>query len=309
MAAEIENQTLAVSTPKISKYGRLGGYLAPSYGTPISSVRALILSYPGQGKTFLYQGCSDAFIFNLDESRTVNPKPRATVWPVMSPSGETIGDEGKVVVLTWEHIVAKIEILKTMAKANEPRPRTVVIDSVSAMIRLLINYVLRKSGKASWKDIHGQTAWGEVYDIVAATMSTLSAHGYGVHYLGHLKQVQIPIADGETLIRPEMTISDALYGRLHDMLDFVGMLSSQTELVDQEVETTLNIRGAIRVDKKTVKVPVRTRFITTRDKDLQDVLKERTFNPLPDIIRLDSQDPWGSLSRAYEEADAPKPLA
>lgn len=301
----LAHQSLANgATTAQSKYGRLGGGTAINVAAPLGSVNAILFGYPGEGKSSLYQSHSDAFIFNLDESRIVTSDCQATIWPFINERGQVIGDNNTPVVTTWEMVENKIKVLQDLALKNESRPQTVVFDSVSSMIRLLMPYIIKKGGKTAWRDLHGQTAWDELYNTIVTTMTSLRSYGYGVHYVIHLKQVKIPQGDNNVVIRPEPQVSDALWHRIYPIVEFSGHLLSETDLVPVVEEQTITLRGQTTVEKRTVNKPVRVRYLSVTTRELLPYLKSRTFRPLPDRIPLPATGTWTALDRVYREADS-----
>jgi len=300
----LQHQSLASGITTVqSKYGRLGGGTAIKVAAPLGAINAVIFGYPGEGKSALYQSHPDAFIFNLDESRIVTKDCRATIWPYINERGQVIGDNEKAVVTTWDMVMEKIALLKELALKNETRPQTVAFDSISSMIRLLMPYIIKKGGKTAWRDLHGQTAWDELYTTVVNTMTELRSYGYGVHYILHLKQVKIPQGENSVIIRPEPQISDALWHRIYPIVEFSGHLLSETELVDTIEEVPVTLKGQTTIERRTVKKPVRARSLSVTTRELLPYLKSRTFSPLPERIPLPDVGTWTALDTVYRQAD------
>jgi hypothetical protein len=89
----------------------------------------------------------DAFVINLDLSSTVSPTPSVQCGPALVLMVRPMDIDGKPLILTWDHVEAKIKQLCDMAKNGDERPSMVVIDTMIPMIRLLEPWAARQMGE------------------------------------------------------------------------------------------------------------------------------------------------------------------
>jgi hypothetical protein len=298
-------QTLTAGTTIASKYGRLGGRVGKMVAPPWA-IMAFLIGFPKTGKSAFLQSYEDAFIFNLDCSSTTTETPKAALFPWIGPEGRPTGDDGNPVALDWgEHVLPKINILIELAKNREPRPRLVAFDSLTACVSLLQKYVVKHSVPlglsrevaAQWRDLHGPAAWDAVYGIVADTMVTLHAHGYGVYIVGHITNAKIPLGEDKYKIQPELTITDRFYSRLFPYFEMVAAVTVRevTEVLEREIKAV--IRGVEKVEKRKETINVSKRFLSVDDTDLQGLLGRRV--KIPGSIELPPLDAWKTFEKVY----------
>ena len=288
-----------------SRYGELGGFQSRMFASPVG-VRGFIAGLPGSGKSSFFQTCPDAFIFNLDLSSTAIPiidgkipEPKAVSWPGISYEGHSLDDNGQPFVLTWPAVRAKIDLLCRLAKENKPRPRLVVVDSLTACVRLLREWMpgqaaalgIAGEAKDTWKQLDGRAAWDILYDLVVGIMERLSSHGYGFYFVGHVINAKIPLGEDRFVFKPELTITDGFWKRLYDKFELVLLCEKKQEpvMIPDPRDPRRKIAGTV----------TRT-YLTTGGVELSGLTKTRV---LLDAIPLEpADDAWNVFRTAYEKA-------
>ena len=224
-------QTLASGRPPSARYPSLGGTSGVSLVSPPERNMTLFAGYPNCGKSIFCASNPDAFIINLDKSSFKDP-PKATIWPFMTPEGVFTTDGTTPFILTYDHIVTLIDKLKGLASGNQPRPRTIIFDSLGSLIPLMQQWAAKQFGKTAWKEIDGRAGWGLIYDTIASQMNDLHNHGYGVIYTAHLVDSTKKIAEDVVQVVTEINLSEALYNhRLLSLFEFVAIIEKQPVMV------------------------------------------------------------------------------
>lgn len=310
-------QTLTSGLTYTQKYAGLGGYEGRQIAPPTRCIMFL-LGLPGSGKSAFVQQIPDSYLLNLEGASTTAPHPKCVTFPGLSPEGRVLGDDGKEVVLRWELFQQKLDLLKRLSRENKPRPTTIIFDSITAMIRLLKEWVppnakalgLAKEAASEWKELHGPAAYDTLYDMVCRTFRDLRNHGYGVVIIGHVVKSKVPI--GENLIRDDVDLSgigDGLWKRLHDLFELSIAITTAQAVEFREVPpATQMISGVLTVVEKAKRIPisVRKHYLTVADVRLEGLTKSRVT--LPERIDLPKEGAWEVFEEAYTKAmfDAPK---
>lgn len=294
-------QELAVGKTVKQKYENLG-FHAVKMVSPPGRLFGLLVGMPGVGKSCFVQSHPDAFIINTDLSSTTNDTPSACIWPGMDPEGRPCspGTSGGTIpmVLTWEGVLQKKKQLIEMAEKNQPRPETIIVDSLGPALALVKDYVTKKMGKNEWKELDGRRAWDDVYEQLVRFPAELRQHGYGFFYVCHLVNAKIPLGDDRYVIRPELTITDNFYKRLFPLFELVAAfecdMGTRTEMVQQK-----NADGSPG-PKRPRQTKYREHFITLNDESLAGITKCRVN--LPDRIELPEADAWSFFEEQYLKA-------
>lgn len=312
---------------------RLSASTSPTRADP-GSVMGILLSPPGVGKTSLFATHPSCFHLNLDITSIPHHAPTMQSWPTVNEAGRPTGSDGKPIVLTWDGVLERVGTLLQMAETNQPRPQTILIDSMAAAMRLLREHCIThanrlnlKSGPVNaWKDLDGRAAWDFVYEEIVNVTQRLKHAGYGVWWTLHLMPETITNDDGTAQRRMSLNITDNFWKRLHDMMEIVMFIDRTSVTIKETRDEHPMIRGKLDTSK-VVKVPVaeydkpvyRLHF---HKASLSGYIKTRA--PLPPSIELESLpltfeedgktpalwtpgDGWGTFSEAY--ADAMKKLA
>lgn len=291
------NQTLASGTTIASKYGRLGGRVGSSVAHP-AGIMALIAGVPGCGKSAFLQTHPDGYIFNLDESSTTAPKPTAARWPDVSEDGRPINDDGSPCFLDWGQVDQKVKVLLDMARKGENRPRTIILDSLTAAIRLLVKWVpsqavalgIASENKATFKELHGPAAWDAIYTILVDTMVTLHSHGYGVYYVSHVVNAKVPLGDDQFVFRPELTVTDGFYKRIFNVFEMVAVVAKEVVPVQKPDPRFPNTTKTVSVNEEKV-------VLVTSDAKLNEIIKYRVR--IPGKVELPLGQGWAAFETAY----------
>ena len=303
----MSEQTLAAGQPLAAKYGKLGGHRGRMLAPP-AKIAAFIFSLPGDGKTAFAESHEGGFIFNLDGTSTTNPNPLATTWPgVSGTNGSLIDDAGNNMVLQYEGVIEKINILKELAKNNQPRPETIFFDSLSAWVRLLTYYIGRNAKTLSiaqdndkdWKSLHGPSAWDMLYNIVVDTIADLKNHGYGVYVLAHIVKNKIPIGENMFAQGYEFTITDNFWKRLYAIFELSAVLAVETIPVTSVETVTQDYKGKPLTTTKQVTKNVRKHYLCVNRSDLEGMAKGRVNF---DKIELPATGAWEAFVTAYRTA-------
>ena len=296
------DQELAVGKTIKQKYGDLG-FHATSMVSPPGKLFGLLVGMPGAGKSCFVQSHHEAFILNTDLSSTTNKEPKACIWPGMDTEGRPCspgtGGSGTIpMVLNWKGILEKKKQVIEMAENNQPRPETIVMDSLGPALALVKQYVTEKMGKKEWKELDGRRAWDDVYEELVRFPADLRQHGYGFFYVCHLVNAKIPLGDDRYVIRPELTITDNFYKRLFPLFELVAAfecdMGSKTEMV---VQTN---KDGTPGPKRPRSIKYKEHFITVNDESLAGITKCRVG--LPDRIQLPEIDAWSFFEEKYLSA-------
>lgn len=282
---------------------------------PPSLITGCLLGYAGTGKTNLMLTNPDAFVFNLDMSSTTTADVKATMWPGINAAGEIIDTDDKPLHLQWERAEEIIEVLKGLPVNN--RPKTVCFDSLSAVIRLLKEYIPRNAQKhkihgsnvTEWNYLHGPSAWDWVYTRVEKLVVELASAGYGVWFIGHIAEKEKTIGEGDNALKvsePSLVQTDNFWARILDMFEYVGVL--QRERIKTTVTPPLEEYTDPKTgQKKTRQPPARAhsyeaRVLYTKELNVRrGLMKERVDLPKIEIPPVGG---WGVFTAEYQKAIA-----
>lgn len=299
------SQTLAHGTPIQNRWGALGGHTG-SMVAPPEKITAFIFGLPGEGKSAFLQTHPDAFVFNLDTSSTTTPNPQATMFPGISgTTGQLLDDSNGAISFTYDHVRAKEDILFQLAASNSPRPSTIVYDSLSAWVALLIQWIpinavklgIASEPKSDWKQLHGPAAWDTLYSIITTTITKLKAAGYGVYVVGHVVNAKIPLEENRFVIKPELTITDGFWKRLYYLFELSALVFAEkaSESYEDIQYSTLNGQKKEQRIKRTREV--KRHYLTVAKLELEGLAKSRV--KLPERIELPLDTGWSAFRNAY----------
>lgn len=235
-------QTLASGAPADSaKYGSFGVRGFREVGDPAKSVMMLV-GQAGAGKTSFYLGHAGALILNFDGhsvplASPTMPPPLCSFWPVVDNHGQYLDENMKPILLTWDRIEAKLDRLREAAKRNEPRPETIVFDSLAGTLALRRGAIAKTMGFKDFTAIDNarkrQKAYGDAYDSWAADLFELHQLGYGVAINAQLnvERVEDPQTN-EVKIVVGHNLPDKLYMRISSQLEYFGTIEARMETVN-----------------------------------------------------------------------------
>lgn len=297
------HQKVAAGTPPAGRWARLGFGAVP-VSFDLSSMFGMLVGEQNSGKSYLVQSNPDAFIINADDSPVVNPKGQACIWPARDTNGRIIDLDGRPMVLTWESIERKKQLLVEMAKAGDDRPRTIVLDTLFPVIRLLKQHVTQSYGKAFFEDLHGPMAYERIYGMLIEFALSLRQHGYGVWYVAHTVKKWVPVTEASNVQEIRLSMSEGLQERLSKTVEMIAPIRAVTTLESYEEDQTVEVGGR-RVSRKVTRTrPVIRRTIVFNDPAYSHLVRTRTLRPMPDVP-LDEGNPWEAFSRAFKSAVEP----
>ena len=265
---------------------------------PPERLFGLICGLPGEGKSQFIQSHPDAWVCNMDCTSTLGD-PHACVWPGINPQGQPIDVDGQPLVLTWEAVMTKVELLCQLSKQNQPRPATVFFDSLGTWIPVLKDYITRSNDKKDWREMDGRRSWDQLYDMVIDTCLTLRRYGYGVYIICHVVNAKIPLGDDKYVFKPELTITDGFYKRLYPLFEMVAAISSEWVTEQREIAQPPIIReGKTVVLKPKVVTETRKKYIFSVDSEsLAGITKHRV--KMPSEFELPEDNGWAVFVTNY----------
>jgi hypothetical protein len=295
-------QTLGAGQTSAQKFGNFG-IANKRMIVPPSRLLGMIVGFPGKGKTSLFRDHAGALIINVDMSSTPYPKPESPppacgFFPAMDERGGfTDPATGKVVTVDWATVMDLKKRLIEASVENKPRPETIVLDSLSASIRLAMEWVVKERGKTSWKEIDGRQGYEDAYASVVRLGIDLRAAGYGFYYIAHLVDKKIPIGPDLYSKEIELAMGDGLYSRLNPTLELLAAVEEKTvsytrldKVFIKELNTTV---------ENPVEITEKKRFLTVNNEGLNRVIKHRVR--LPGQVELGENTAWADFSKAYRD--------
>lgn len=305
--------TLAHGQTVQQKWGRLGGFTGPQILDP-ALMSAFVFGLPDSGKSAFLQSNPDAWINNFDGSSTTAADPVAVRWPGVDPSTSMmIGDDGRPMVLTYEKVMEKDKLLIELATSGQPRPKTIVDDSLSTLLPLVRDYVVRKSTSLgiskdpveNWRQLHGPAAYDAAYEIVVNRIQSLKNAGYGVWLIGHMALEKIPIGEDRFVQAFGFTFGDGLWKRLFPLFEFSACVVAEDTTEMTTTEEEIEMRPGVKVKKtRQVPNPVRKVRVVTKRHDIKGMTKSRTNF---DQFELPRKGAWAAFAAAYRRASEPAP--
>lgn len=279
------------------------GFAAADHHYPLKKVFGMVVGEQNSGKTFLFQSCPDAFILNLDASSTVNANAKATTWPGIDKDGELVDVGGtRILSMTWEMTLKKIEQLVLLAKNNADRPSMVVFDTMNPMYRMVVDYISTTVLKCSWDEYTGYDKWSKVNNEILRVARLLRQSGYGVWFIAHLTREWAEIRQEEEY---KLAIPKSLREALSKEVELIAPVF--TKSLTKQVETTVKgiklPNGKQAPDRKIFKPQIFfERTINFDDPRTMGLVRRRTLNPIPPI-ELQADNPWTSFEEAYDAAN------
>lgn len=294
-----DQHTLSHGEPAHSKYAVLGTPVSKAR-VPFEHLRGLVVGKGGSGKSFLMQSCPTALILNFDGSACVNQRSQALMWPTPGPDGRTYDADGKPIFLSWEHVLQKKKVLEDLAKEGRPRPTTIALDTLPAMLSLMKDFVARRYEKASFEDL-GITGAAQVNKMVSDLIKDLHNHGYGVFLVTHLINRKVPLNESQFVDEFSLNMSDGMFKGTWGAFDVsIPIVSRVVKKEVTEQVPTPGRPGSFITRTRTESV--REFVATMADSRLDGVTKMRTLHPLSEVV-LPSENAWAALSAAYEAAN------
>lgn len=218
-------QKLASGNATLARFANYGAYSGESTKKP-EQLFAVLMSFPGTGKSTFLESAGDMLRLDLDRAGTSSPADNIKAITVLKADDPAWG---------WDTVVSLVNDLCAMAKSNTPgRPKMVALDTVDSLVSLAVSHVLdlyQKKARASnttvpesFHDLNGQAAWGKVYDSIILLIKNLRQAGYGVWLTSNLKEIFVKGTE-DTQIRWDRSIPNGLWARIIGELDLVGVIS------------------------------------------------------------------------------------
>lgn len=179
-------------TPTASWHGKLNVTLAQgSY--PLSKMLGVLAGQQNAGKTHLASSHPNGLILNLDCSGSVHPSRTTPQWPNVDPVSGNVLDAQAPMNLRWHDVLRMRDKLVAMAKAGEPRPDTVFVDTLPKALALIKDWMYDESKlveggvRKTFDDYQGQNKWDAVTTTLFSQLIYPLRHaGYGVWLMVHL---------------------------------------------------------------------------------------------------------------------------
>lgn len=290
-------QTVEVGKLPQQKYPRLG-FQGVQMVHPPERLFGLICGLPGEGKSQFIQSHPDAWVCNMDCTSTLGG-PQACIWPGIDSQGRPIDADSSQMVLTWEAVKSKLDLLIHLAKNNEPRPATIFFDSLGTWVPILKDWITRSNNKEDWRDMDGRRAWDQLYDMVVDTCINLRRYGYGVYIVCHVVNAKIPLGEDRYVFKPELTITDNFYKRLYPLFELVAAISAEWVNEQKEIQQPPIIKDGKSVTLKPKIVQIkRKKYLFSVDSELlSGITKHRV--KMDSEFELPEQNGWAEFVNKY----------
>lgn len=305
-----KHQSFAVGNTLASKYGKWG-ISGTKMVPPCEKIFGLCVGFPNCGKTEFFSSHEGALIINCDLSSTpmssadADP-PKAQFFPGLNDDGMPIGVDGKVVVMGWEPIEKLKAALLDAAAKDQPRPQTIILDTLNAAIHLIKQYIVKERGKDDWRDLDGRQAWDILYDTLIDFAMDLRRAGYGVYFVCHLVTNTVPVGEDKHVIKTELTITGNFYKRLYPMFELVMGIEKKpvvrTVMEERVIKKKDGTESVIKKPKSFNDFDYVLSVDNTdpKNEDLRRILKSRVKMPSGGIP-LPAGEGWSTFSQSYRE--------
>lgn len=294
-------QTLASGKiPAKDQYGKFGIRDHDEVVSP-RFMFGVIVGEGGCGKTTLFLDHPGALIINTDlhsiPKDTPDAKAACAFWPVINKKGQCIDEDGKPFRLSWNSICALKDRLLKAAANDQPRPETIVLDTLPPTVMMARHSYALSKGYTDWDSMPGgnftRKAYGVVYDGYIDFVQDLRYAGYGVFIIAHLLTQYFETDEGMK-IQVSHNIPDKIFLRLFPTIEFLGAVELQFEKVyDKKPD------GTTQFDKFK-RVPHRYLVNMTdkmKNKDQPGMTRARVA--LPEKIEIKPGSGWASFEKAY----------
>jgi hypothetical protein len=271
---------------------------------PLNSLFGMVVGEQNTGKSYLFQSNPDAFIFNLDLSSTVVPECVATIWPGIDEDGRPIDVDNKTISLDWDKVLQKKDQLVQLANSNQPRPKCVVFDTITPMIRMLKPWVTKQLNKTRFEDLHGPQAYDKMFEEVLQIAFDLRRAGYGVWFIAHLAKEFVNLNDESNAKQTELilNLSQGMTRRLTPAVEMIAPICCDvvTEMVPRT--KTIKMSNGKEVEKTFHDtVTSYKRKIAFSDPRFAGLIRTRTVNRMKDV-NLDGS-PWSQFETEFNNAN------
>jgi hypothetical protein len=284
------DHTLASTQTLAQKWDGLG-MVGGTGGTDPNHLLLLVGARSKSGKSYFFQSNPDALIINYDGNPIVYDggggpaHTKAAMWPV-SHGGKQMGVDGKPIGKIYEESLKLKNKLLAMAATDKPRPKMVVLDTITTMRRAVQDWVPVQMNKSTFEAC-GQAGHAKVNEEIVKFGLDLHAAGYGVAWCAHLRHPEVPV--GDQVVKDssqfEVDVTDGLWRGLQAHPDCIMRLS----------------RTTVSEMDKTSKPPkiVRRQSVKLHIEDPNTQFSSR-FSFLPNEFELPAQDPWAAFQSLFE---------
>lgn len=282
--------------------------------TPIHQRTIMLIGVQGGGKSTLIESCPYGIILDADSSGSSNPKRRALRLPdraMRVEPGEAYGISYNG--FGYDYIRALCTTLIEKRASGWDDPCMVGFDLLDSLVDMR-RMKLEQDRGDKIQNMHGQEAWGIIYDSIRDLIFNLQEARIGVLLTTHAILDDRSVADNQSVVEAAPSVPKGIWKRLSRRIDECFYLNSENEAV--MVETPLiDRRGRPRTNPDgtpmTRLTPGDTRTVykvhTSKNKapseSLYMYMKRRV--PLDDvlIIEQDNFDSWSTvIEPAYEKA-------
>ena len=270
---------------------------------PLNSMFGMVVGEQNTGKSYLFQSNPDAFILNLDLSSTVVPECAATIWPGINEDGRPVDVDNTPIVLDWDKILNKRDQLIHLAKTNESRPKCVVFDTITPIVRMLKPWIASQSGKEKFSQCHGPAAYDSLYDQIVQIAADLRKYGYGVWFIAHLSKEIIEVSEETSKRELTVNLSGGLTRRLTPAVEMIAPICC--DVVTEMIPRTKIIKMSNGKEvEKTFHETVTSlkRKIAFNDPRFASLIRTRTVHRMADI-NLNCSNPWSEFETAFNNAN------
>lgn len=270
---------------------------------PLNSMFGMVVGEQNTGKSYLFQSNKDAFILNLDLSSTVVPECAATIWPGINEDGRPVDVDNTPMVLDWDKILQKKEQLIDLAKRDLSRPKCVVFDTITPIVRMLKPWVASQLGKEKFSQCHGPAAYDRLYDEIIQIAADLRKYGYGVWFIAHLSKEIIEVSEETSKRELTVNLSGGLTRRLTPAVEMIAPICCDvvTEMVPRK--KTIKMSNGKEVEKTFHEtVTSLKRKMAFDDPRFASLIRTRTVNRMTDI-NLNCSNPWSEFETAFNNAN------
>ena len=292
-------QTLASGNPALAdRYGNFGVSGFEEVTDP-AFIFGAIVGEGGAGKTSLFREHEGALIINADMHSVPRPSSDcppslAQFWPVQDAKGRILGTDGTPIRLCGTNIFRMRDDLLQAAEKDQPRPQTIVIDTLAPTVPLFREAYAHEKGFTEWDAMPDgnprRKAYGAVYDSYLEFICSLRYAGYGVYIVAHLMTQYYEKENGTTVVKVSHNIPDKIFMRLFPLLEFLGAVE-----ITWEDKYELDQQGK-PIYEKVTRIPKR-QLVNLSEKLSKEMNRARVA--LPERITLPPIGGWQAFRSAY----------
>jgi hypothetical protein len=306
-----------VQTTGAEPFGSFLGNFNPPEGnglTPLHQRTIMLIGVQGGGKSTLIESCPYAVIIDADSSGSSNPQRKAIRLPdrtskVQPGSAFGIDYDG----FGYDYVRAICTTLIEKRNSGWEDPCMVGFDLLDSLVDMRRMKLERDRGD-KLQNMHGQEAWGVIYDSIRDLIFGLQEARIGVILTTHAIFDERAISDNQSVTEAAPSVPKGIWKRLSRRIDECFYLNSenvvsttQTPLLDRRGKPRLDADGNALMrdvpgDTKTV-YRIHTNKLQAPSESLYMYMKRRV--PLDDLLTVEMDDfnSWTNvIEPAYENA-------